>query len=215
MTKAKTLVQSDFDGTITEEDISFMILDEFAQGDWRKLLNQYRQGKITVGEFNRGTFLMVKEGRTKLVNYAKEKGKLRPGFKKLVEYCRDRDFRFVITSNGLDFYIEALLNREGLSDIEFHAASTSFDNGTLSASYIGPDGKEVVKGFKQSFTAKYIEEGYRIIYIGNGPSDVAPAKLAYRAFATGPMIEKCLKQKINYIPFTELEDIIKELKKID
>ncbi len=30
----KTLVQCDFDGTITEEDVSFAMLDAFADGDW-------------------------------------------------------------------------------------------------------------------------------------------------------------------------------------
>jgi len=30
------IIQSDFDGTITEEDVSFALLDVFAQGDWRE-----------------------------------------------------------------------------------------------------------------------------------------------------------------------------------
>ncbi len=33
----KTLVQCDFDGTVTEEDVSFMLLDAFANGGWRQL----------------------------------------------------------------------------------------------------------------------------------------------------------------------------------
>jgi len=45
------IIQCDFDGTITEEDVSFMLLDTFAQGDWRKWFQQYRENKISVGDF--------------------------------------------------------------------------------------------------------------------------------------------------------------------
>ncbi len=54
-----------------------------------------------------------------------------------------------------------------------------------------------------------------MIYLGNGPSDVGSAKLAYRAFATDSMINKCKEQGVNYIPFNELKDITEELKRID
>jgi 2-hydroxy-3-keto-5-methylthiopentenyl-1-phosphate phosphatase len=215
MEKIKTLVQSDFDGTITEKDISFMILEEFADGDWKSLLEDYRQGRISVGKFNKDTFGMVKENRQKLVAYSRENGKIREGFKQLVEYCRSRGFRFVITSNGLDFYVEALLKEIGLGDVEFHAALTNFSNNSLRASYIGPSGEELLKGFKQAYTASYIKEGYRVIYLGNGPSDVGSAKLSYRAFATDSMIKKCKEQGVNYTPFNELKDITEELKRID
>ena len=39
----KTLIQCDFDGTVTEEDVSFFLLDAFAQGDWRALLREYKE----------------------------------------------------------------------------------------------------------------------------------------------------------------------------
>jgi hypothetical protein len=54
----QTLVQCDFDGTITHADVSYMVLDTFADGDWRKLLAEYRAGRITVGEFNTRAFVM-------------------------------------------------------------------------------------------------------------------------------------------------------------
>ena len=48
----KTIIQCDFDGTITEEDQAFLLLDAFARGNWRQLLTDYREGKISVGNFN-------------------------------------------------------------------------------------------------------------------------------------------------------------------
>jgi len=76
----KTLVQCDFDGTITEEDVSFLILDAFATGDWRQLLADYREGKISVGYFNMKAFAMVKADKQTLLQFVKSKAKIRAGF---------------------------------------------------------------------------------------------------------------------------------------
>ena len=43
-----TVVQSDFDGTITEGDVGYMLLDVFAGGNWRKVLADYEAGRIPV-----------------------------------------------------------------------------------------------------------------------------------------------------------------------
>ena len=121
----KTLVQCDFDGTVTEEDTSFFLLDAFAQGDWRRLLREYKEHKISVGEFNTKAFAMVKADKPTLLEALKGEVKVRAGFHELVNYCRRRGFRLVIVSNGLDFYIEAILKDLGLKNIEVHAAQAS------------------------------------------------------------------------------------------
>ncbi len=76
----KTLIQCDFDGTITEEDVSFLLLDIFANGDWRQLLTEYREGKISVGDFNRKAFSMVKVDRQTLIEFVRNEVKVQAGF---------------------------------------------------------------------------------------------------------------------------------------
>src|SRR4030067_688173 len=97
----KTLVQCDFDGTITEEDVSFMLLDTFADGNWRERLKDYQAGKISVGRFNTEAFAMVKADRASLVKVAKSTVRIRTGFSDFHAYCKQKDFRLVIVSNGL------------------------------------------------------------------------------------------------------------------
>jgi 2-hydroxy-3-keto-5-methylthiopentenyl-1-phosphate phosphatase len=118
----KALVQCDFDGTITEEDISFLLLDAFAQGDWRRLLRDYKEHKISVGEFNSRAFAMVKADKHKLLEALQGGVKVRAGFHDLVTYCLEKGLRLVIVSNGLDFYIRAVLENLGLGDVEVYAA---------------------------------------------------------------------------------------------
>ena len=65
------IIQCDFDGTITEEDVSFALLDAFAQGNWREWFEKYREHKIPVGEFNTRAFAMVRATRAELLKAAR------------------------------------------------------------------------------------------------------------------------------------------------
>ena len=209
--KVKTLVQCDFDGTITEEDVSFFILDAFANGDWRRLLDQYREGRISVGSFNTRAVVMVKEGKETLDKFVMEKVIIREGFHELLSYCRRKGFRFVIVSNGLNFYIKTILRALGVDNIEVFAAQAIFSPDGIKARYMGPDGIELQDGFKEAYVRHFIKSGYRIIYVGNGASDISSARLAYHVFATGPLLAHCKEANLNCTPFTDFNDVVQGL----
>ena len=207
----KTLVQCDFDGTVTEEDTSFFLLDIFAQGDWRRLLREYKEHKISVGEFNTMAFAMVKADKPTLLKALEGKIRVRAGFHELLNYCKRRGFRLVIVSNGLDFYIEATLKDLGLKNIEVHAAKASFHPEGMKVQYVGPDDKRLEDGFKEAYTKSFLKLGYRVIYVGNGDSDFAPAKYANHVFATGELLAYCRESNLNYKPFENFIDVVREL----
>jgi len=206
----KTLVQCDFDGTVTIEDVSFLLLDAFADGDWRRWEGEYTAGRISVGRFNSEVFGTVKAERQTMLDYAKERAAVRPGFAQFVAMCRQRDFRLVIVSNGLQFYIEQTLGDLGMADIEAHAARTDFRAGGLQVRYIGPDGAVLDASVKEAFTRSFLADGYQVTYIGDGRSDFAPASLCHRVFAasdTGSLLEMCREGGVSCHPFADFHDI--------
>ncbi len=207
----KTLVQCDFDGTITEADVSFMMLDAFAGGDWRQLFRDYEEGRITVGDFNTRAFSMVKTDRESLLEEVRGKIIVRLGFHELVAYCRRKGFRFVIVSNGLDFYIEEILKSIRMADLEVFAAQTRFHPEGLKVQYIGPDGAYLDTDFKVAHVNSFLNEGYRIIYMGNGDSDFSPAQKSYHVFATGTLLERCREGNLGCTPFTDFNEVVKVL----
>jgi len=207
----KTLVQCDFDGTVTEEDASFFILDAFAQGDWRRLLREYKEHRISVGEFNTKAFAMVKDDKPTLLEALKGKVKVRTGLHELVNYCLKKGFRFVIVSNGLDFYIKAVLKDLGLENIEVHAAQASFHPEGMKVQYVGPDGERLEDGFKEAYIKSFLKLGYGVIYMGNGDSDVAPAKYAHHVFATGELLAYCRENNLKYKPFENFIDVVRDI----
>lgn len=210
----KTLVQCDFDGTITEEDASFFLLDAFAQGDWRRLLREYKEHRISVGKFNTEAFAMVKTDELTLLKALEGKVKVRVGLHELVNYCLKNGFRLVIVSNGLDFYIEAILEDLALQNIEVHAAQAFFYPEGMKVHYVGPDGKRLEDGFKEAYIKSFLKLGYRVIYIGNGASDVFPAKYAHRVFATGELLAYYRKNNLNYKRFESLIDVVRDLEQM-
>jgi 2-hydroxy-3-keto-5-methylthiopentenyl-1-phosphate phosphatase len=210
----KSLVQCDFDGTITEEDISFLLLDAFAQGDWRRLLRKYQERKISVGEFNTRAFAMVKADNDRLLGALEGRVKVRAGFRELVNYCRQQGFRLVIVSNGVDFYINAVLKDLGLGDLEVHAAQASFHPAGMKVQYVGPDGKRLEDGFKEAYIQSFLKLGYRVTYIGNGDSDFAPARYAHQVFATGDLLARTKENKLDCRPFEDFGDVVRDLKQM-
>lgn len=208
----KTIVQCDFDGTITEEDVSFILLDTFAGGNWRRLLDQYREGKISVGVLNTKAFAMVKADKQSLLEAAKGGLKIRAGFHDLVDYSRRQGFRLVIVSNGLDFYIEAILKDIGIEDIEVYAARTHFTSNGLKVQYIGPDGNVMSDGFKDAYVNLFLNNDYQVVYVGNGVSDIVPAKKCHHIFATGELLAYCEETDLKNMAFNDCNDIITGLR---
>ena len=214
----KIVFQSDFDGTITVDDVSYLFLDEFVGSKWREMLKEYTAGQISVGAYNTKVFAMVMAGRQELLDYMYRSGKvqIRPGFRELVDYCSRRDFKFIIVSNGIYFYIEALLKDLGLENTEFHAASSRFEDGKgMDVKYIGPDGKVMETGLKEAYTRQMQGDGCDVIYAGNGVSDIFPARRARHVFATGDLVERCRQDGLACIPFDDLSDIVREMESLE
>ena len=204
----KTLVQCDFDGTITREDVSFLLLDLFAQGDWRCLLQEYKQHSISLGDFNTRAFAMIRADKSSLLQVIREKVEVRDGFHKLVDYCLERDFRFVIVSNGLEFYIRAILEYLGSEGIEVHAAQAQFRPQGMEVRYVDPNGCQLEEGFKEAYIKSFLNSGYRVMYVGNGDSDIIPASYAHQVFATGDLLDYCRNSSLKCKSFDSLTDIV-------
>ena len=209
----KIAVQLDFDGTVTEEDVSFLLLDTYVGSQWREYLKDYTEGRIPVGTFNKKVFAMVKADKKTMTDLvlSSDRVKIRPGFRDYLEYCSQNDIKNVIVSNGLIFYIEAILKKLGLDSVQVYAARNSFSHDGMKVAYIGPDGTEMEVGFKEAYTALLEKKGYHVIYVGNGASDIFSARRAKYVFAVDELLKCCRKEKVPCTPFTDFYDIIKGL----
>lgn len=214
--EVKTLVQCDFDNTIAEFDVSFMLLDAFADGDWRQILQEYREYKIPVGVFSQRTFNMIRVDKATMLDYlfTDNRVKVRPGFRELLDLCLRKGFEFIIVSNGLKFYIDAILKHAGVTGIEVFAAHTEFDPDGLKITYLDPHGRQVLDKFKQLYVERHLSQGYRVVYIGDGYSDIMPASLSNYVFARDDLLAHYQQNGLKCTPFNNLNDVVKGLEGI-
>ena len=212
----KIVVQLDFDGTVTEEDVSFLLLDTYAGSNWREFLVDYSEGRISVGAFNKKVFSMVKADRKSMTDFvlSSDRVKIRPGFREFMDYSKKKNYKVVIVSNGLIFYIEAILKKLGLNGVKVYAARNRFSRDGMKVAYISPDGAEIEVGFKEAYTEFLEKKGFDIIYIGDGNSDIFSARRAKYVFAIDELLKRCRKEKLPCTSFADFFDIIKGLEAI-
>ncbi len=207
----KTAVQLDFDGTVTEEDVSFLLLDRFAGSRWRKYLEEYTSGKISVADFSKTVFGMIKADEKTSTDFVLKspRVKVRPGLREFIDYCKNKRIKVIIVSHGLTFYIEAILDKLGIKGLEIHAAENVFSPDGMKVRYLGPDGKELEAGFKEAYTGMLKQEGYQVVYIGDGNSDIYPSRNADYVCATSNLLLRCREEKLKCYPFNNFYDVIK------
>lgn len=212
----KLAVQCDFDGTIIEGEIRNLLLEEFADGNWREIVDAFYNGEISVKDCMKQCFSMVKTDEKTLREFILRSDliKVRGGFIELYSYCKQKGYHFVIVSNGLNFYIDAILYDLGLRNIEVFAAQNQFSPDGMITKYIGPNGDEPETDFKEAFTELLEKQGYRVVCIGDSISDIFTAKRASHVFATGNLCSYCRKENLNYISFETFHDVIRGFKAI-
>ncbi|GAI06074.1 unnamed protein product, partial [marine sediment metagenome] len=72
----------------------------------------------------------------------------------------------------------------GVENIKVFAAQTHFTANGLVVKYIGPDKTQLESDIKEAYFRSFQRDGSRVIYIGDGLSDIRPAKQAHHIFAS-------------------------------
>jgi 2-hydroxy-3-keto-5-methylthiopentenyl-1-phosphate phosphatase len=209
----ETLILCDFDGTVSSHDIGHELIKRFMKGDWKEIDESYTAGKIgSMAAYKRIEFLL-KVSAEEMAAYALSLNTMDPTFAEFYRFCRDRGFDFKIVSDGLDFYIGLILKRHGLGEIEYFSNAIRF-HGDRSVSIEFPRFNEECARCgtcKSALLLQYRENYSRIIYIGDGYSDVCPAQHADIVFGKRILYEKCRQKSKACIYYRDFRDIMNSL----
>ena len=219
--RARPAVLCDFDDTTAVENVAQLLLEHFSEdGAWRRLRQQSQQKIITLKEYQERAFNSTKATVEEFQAIVREKATLRPYFKDLWYFCLDRDIPLAIVTVGLDFYVDALLEREGLQSVPRYTVKTTFTPQGIAYEYPHPwDGsgastQEVCSQWgncKCRALGEYRRRGYGIIYVGDGRSDFCPASIADQVFAHGPLAQLMREKGMPYTELHDFKDVIQGL----
>jgi 2-hydroxy-3-keto-5-methylthiopentenyl-1-phosphate phosphatase len=190
------VIMCDFDGTITSFDTADYILRRFAEGDWELYDRMLDEERISLEECMVRQFSLVHVPERTIIDELEKTATIRPKFSELVHFCDRNRIPFFIVSAGLDFVIYHYLDKMGLrSLVRMHSGTSFFDGHKIVFAFPQLVNLES-KSFKDDLVKSYQGRGIKVIYIGDGLSDLVAARQADIRFAvTGMRLERTLKEE--------------------
>jgi len=208
----------DFDGTISKGDVGNEFFLRFGGKVCEMLVEEYRAGKMSAREcFRREIDAMGGISRAEIDAFV-DSQRIDPAFKEFVAFCKDRDVKFHIVSDGLDYYIYRILEANGISGVsifsnilEISPADAS-GRSALSISFPHSDAEcGVCACCKRNIVLSHAGDQDVIAYVGEGFSDQCPVRYADIVFAKDTLQTYCQQQNISYHLYASFADVIDRL----
>ena len=208
------LVQCDFDDTVTIGNVSTSIREAFAPEDWTSMEEEFLSGKYSVEESNIRQFALVRADEAEIVDFVLGEVAFRYAFDEFVDYCQGEGIKLVIVSSGLDLYISPPLGQLGFDHLEVHSGKARVTPGGIDVSYVDPAGAVITKGFKESYVRHFKSQGNTVVYVGDGLSDIVPAKEADFVIARSTLEQHLRANDLPHYTFDTFDDVGKHVEEI-
>jgi 2-hydroxy-3-keto-5-methylthiopentenyl-1-phosphate phosphatase len=214
MTNLTPKIFVDFDGTITKQDVGNSFFRKFGnETESLRLVELWKNGELSGADLTAMEAKYVCVDRDEALNYV-ENFEIDPRFKDFVTYCESKGVELTVLSDGLDFYIERIFERNGISDVPFYSNIVHFDSGKIRVEF----------PYQSDCTKCGNCKGYQIltrtgpddviIYVGNGFSDRCAVQYADIIFAKDELLKYCEENNITYFPFRDFGDVLIKLDSI-
>jgi 2-hydroxy-3-keto-5-methylthiopentenyl-1-phosphate phosphatase len=211
----KIAVLCDFDGTVAQDDVGNLLFRTFAaHGDAAEVVSRWERGEISSRECLEQEASLASCCAEELRKFVHARP-LDPYFKDFHDFARQRGIEVVVLSDGLDFYIEQILIRNGLGQIEFFANQLRLEGQKMRVEFPWYNLLECTDCgcCKTHHLLRYREAGYFIVYVGDGLSDRCPCGSADLVFAKGDLLAHCRKENIAHVEFRNFRDVEREVLK--
>lgn len=194
-------------------DVTSMLLQEFADRRWLEIEKDFLERRITCRQALRGEFECLRGEREELIEYVDRWARIDPHFKPFLSLCEERGIPVRIVSEGLDFYIEHLLQKYGI-EVEFFTNRAHFENGSMSVTFPNASDKcEDCGTCKLELLKDWRDLGKKIVYAGDGLCDICPAESSDIVFAKGSLLSHFKEKGLEHLEFRNYGDIISKIRK--
>lgn len=211
----KALVLTDFDGTISAVDVGNKVLSHFTRNRWSDIDRAYVKGNMGSREaYGRIAPLMcVNPERFKA--YVLKLAKIDPCFAGFYRLARKKGVDVKIVSDGLDFYIRSIMQKHRMGEIECFSNRVVFGRDD-SLTFHFPQSNPLC-GRCGTCKNKILNEHRllyeKIIYVGDGHSDICPSRCADLVFAKDVLLRKCEEEDaVTYFPYDNFSMVTEYLR---
>jgi 2-hydroxy-3-keto-5-methylthiopentenyl-1-phosphate phosphatase len=213
----KNVLFLDFDGTITRHDVTDLILEAFAEPQWRAIEADWEAGRMGSRDCLHAQMRLVRASRRELDDLL-DSIEIDDGFGGLLEVCACNSIQVHIVSEGFDYCIRRILARS--------AELTPLLRGVrICASHLEPEGDRWRIEFpfahhscphgcatcKPMVMRLLTRASARAIFVGDGLSDRYAAQHANEVFAKSRLADFCATRGIAFFPYARLAEVAAHL----
>jgi HAD superfamily phosphoserine phosphatase-like hydrolase len=133
-----------------------------------------------------------------------------PGFREFSAWCRAEGHPLHLLSDGFDLYVEPLLARESLDYLPRTVNHLTLDGGAPRFRFQHQNPDCAAHGNCKHWVleqARAAEAGARLVYLGDGPGDLCPARVADVVFARRALLEHCRAVGLPCHPFDDFATV--------
>ena len=206
----KEIFLIDFDITISQNDSTDTLMQVFNPEKHTEIKAKYRNGEITMREYLKDGLESLKITKEQFLETLKLV-KIDETFKHFVKSGHE----FKIVSAGTTLNILGALEHSGIKLLEEDVISNGifFDGNKITITNPYLDAEEYYGVDKKEIVEKYKKQGYKVYFLGDGPSDYRAIEIADFVFIRkGTRAVKFCQE--NDIPFEEFADFDEVLRKV-
>lgn len=205
----------DFDGTITMSDNIVAIMQRFEPPGVRAIIDDIVSGAKSIRQGVGEMFALLPSSmKEEIRSFVLDQAGIRPGFAELLDWCKEHDVPFYVTSGGIDFFVYPLLEPFGIPADRIYCNGSNFTGERIRITWPHPCGDECEGDCgmcKTTVIRRFPRDEYYRILIGDSVTDFAGAKLADLVFSRSHLTDKCRELGLPHITFETFHEIIRHL----
>jgi len=210
---SRLIIFSDFDGTVTRQDVGNRLFHHFSDGKSEGPVALWRADKIDSRQCLLDEATLMRPVTQEELYQFIDSFAVDPGFEPFVRLCRSHGVPLYILSDGLELYIKRLLSIHNLSSLSFFTNHADLIDGHLQISFpFGGQGCGRCGNCKGYHIQRLRKAGQTVVYIGDGKSDLCAVPHADLIFAKDFLAAHCRENSIDFEPYDDFTAIAEYLK---
>jgi len=215
-TMKKTVLISDFDGTISKEDFFNMAVERLLTPRDLQPWRDYLDKKITHAEALGRIFSKIRISQSEIDSFIAGI-EIDPEFQNTLKLCKKLKIPVYICSAGMDYYILKRIPEEIkkygitlLANTGKYCPDTGFALIPPPQDYQFYDKNTGIS--KEALVKHLKKQGFFTIYAGDGIPDLKAAKTADAVFAKSALLKLCKEREIKTLKFDGFGDVTNYIK---
>lgn len=201
----------DFDGTISTTDVVDLVLEKFADAEWKRVEKEWAEGRIGSRECLSRQIALVRATNEDLKKLFCEVG-IDSHFEGFLREAAARSLPLAIVSDGFDVAIQEILKRNItpvlMDKLPIFCNRLEWAGGRPLAYFTGNGAcTHGCANCKPAVMAQFRSPGDFLVFIGDGLSDRFAAEAADLTFAKGKLLDFCRERGLRHIEYRNFKDI--------